>query len=64
MGSDRVTPSSARLRPIVAGLNLLVIIVLGAGYIQALRIVLRQVSLALLSLQPWPFLLKIILFFR
>lgn len=46
-------------RPVVFVLNLLVIIGLGACYIEGLRLFLAEITLALSSLQPWPFYLKI-----
>src|SRR5210317_2167106 len=47
------------LRPVVLVSNLLLVAGLGACYIGVLRFFLREISLALLSLQPWPFYLKI-----
>ena len=45
-------------RPVVIVLNLLVVVGLGVCYIEGLRFFLLEISLALSSLQPWPFYLK------
>ena len=45
-------------RPVVIVLNLLVVVGLGVCYIEGLRFFLKEISLALSSLQPWPFYLK------
>jgi hypothetical protein len=45
-------------RPVVIVLNLLVVVGLGVCYIEGLRLFLKEISLALSSLQPWPFYLK------